>query len=163
MAATPKIVSAISVSGTVQLSDLIPIYVYMVNQGSEGDVYLNCHCGKPGALEYPAARGIRLQNWRPAAVGQSLVYSDTRGLIDESDPYGFGLCGGCNPDQECWPDPSGSMALLLECGWIDADNLLHRTDSRQLNFNVGGGGVSWPLVLVIGGVLIGGIALAKSR
>jgi len=169
VAANPKIQSIAGVpTGNVSADEQLDLDIQIINAGDEGDVYLVCWCASAGKDPvYPDARGRRLQNWRPAGAGYLLTYSARHGLTDETDPSGLGLCGGCNPDQECWPAPTGKVTLLFETGYLTEDpdggwDLLHKTDSKQLSFNVGGG-LPWPLI--IGGVAAatGLVLLSKSR
>jgi len=158
MAANPQITAVTGVPAKAELDTLIPLQVTLINAGDEGDVYLNCWCASEGLSPYyPDARGIRLNNWRPAGAGQLLVYAGSRGLVDEFDPTGYGLCGGCNPDQECWPAPTGKVSLRFETGYLTPDpaggwDLLRTTDQKTLTIDMGGAGISWPMLAIIGGV-----------
>lgn len=178
MAPNPQIANIFGIPAQATVDTLIPVYVEMVNQGDEGDVYLNCWCASEGLSPYyPDARGIRLKSWRPALAGENLVYSEMRGLTDEYDPVtGYGLCGGCNPDGECYPTPVGVITLRFESGYLTPDpgggwDLLHKTDDRAITLDLGGGvveegGFPWPVVAIVGGVaLLGlvGVMYARRR
>lgn len=160
MSANPIIQSVRGVpTGTIPIDRKLALIVELVNVGDEGDVYLNCFCHSASyTANPPYDMGTRLQNWRPAAAGQFMIYSETRGLIPETDPVSFGLCAGCHPDGDCWPDPSGLTTLTFVAGYLIGAEQYPTDSVTAAAFSVGSstaGGVSWPLIA--GGV--GAIAL----
>lgn len=172
MSANPKIQSVKGVpTGDVPVDQKLPLTVELKNMGDEGDVYLSCFCSSASHTGVPPYdMGTRLENWKPAGSGQLLIYSGVRGLIAKTDPASFGLCGGCHPDGDCWPDPLGLTTLRFETGYL-ASGAIVPTDSITMTpFTVvseAGRRISWPLIAAgIGGItVVSGLAflIAKKR
>lgn len=132
MAPNPKIeyIAGLRNPGeVVAVGALNPLHIKIRNIGTSGDVFLNIYCTSESTAptEPSYAKGIRLKTWKPLAYDEEGEYEAIRALIDEVDPTGYGLCGGCHPDGDCWPDPAGATYFVVQTGERYTDGSLRVT------------------------------------